>query len=72
VVYASWNGATQVSRWQVLAGSSPQHLAVVASAPPDGFETAIGLGSGSYAEFEVRALDSAGSPLGTSPPFRPR
>jgi hypothetical protein len=40
-VYASWNGATEVTRWQLLAGSSPRALRPVASAPRAGFETAI-------------------------------
>ena len=35
-VYVSWNGATQVARWQVLAGSR-----VVGTAPKAGFETKI-------------------------------
>src|SRR5581483_10144800 len=42
-VYASWNGATQVARWRVLAGSGPGALRAVATAGRTGFETAIAL-----------------------------
>ena len=44
-VYASWNGATNVARWRVLAGRTPRHLAIVATKARSGFETAIGLKS---------------------------
>ena len=37
----SWNGATQVASWQVLAGPGPTRLAPVANVPTAGFETAI-------------------------------
>ena len=45
-VYASWNGATQVASWRVLAGPSvagpgASRLTVVATAAKSGFETAI-------------------------------
>ncbi len=39
--YASWNGATDVTRWQLLAGDSPSALRVVATAPRTGFETTL-------------------------------
>ena len=42
-VYASWNGATEVAAWQVLAGDGPAALAVVGSAPRRGFETQMRL-----------------------------
>ena len=32
-IYASWNGATEVATWQVLAGSGPEELEPIASAP---------------------------------------
>jgi Arylsulfotransferase (ASST) len=44
-VYASWNGATEVATWQVLAGTSPDNLSLAASAPRSGFETAISVDS---------------------------
>src|SRR5207244_3293744 len=38
-VYASWNGATQVRRWALLAGSDSAHLRRIVVAPRNGFET---------------------------------
>jgi EmrB/QacA subfamily drug resistance transporter len=67
-VYASWNGATQVASWRVLAGPRASRLAVVASAPRSGFETAIAVPR-SYALFEVQALAAGGRVLGTSRQF---
>jgi hypothetical protein len=67
VVYASWNGATEVASWRVLAGSSPNALAPVAAAPKNGFETAIATpasASGHYVA--VQALNSAGAAIGVS------
>jgi EmrB/QacA subfamily drug resistance transporter len=66
-VYASWNGATEVASWRVLAGGAGS-LAVVQSAPKAGFETAIGVPQG-YRRFEVQALSSRGRVIGTSAPF---
>jgi EmrB/QacA subfamily drug resistance transporter len=68
IVYASWNGATRVASWRVLAGAAGSRLATVASAPRSGFETAIPL-VGAHARLEVQALDSAGRVIGTSAPF---
>jgi arylsulfotransferase ASST len=67
-VYASWNGATEVSRWEVLAGPSAQHLRVVATHSRAGFETAVNL-TRTYRVYEVRALGGSGRVLGTSRPF---
>jgi hypothetical protein len=61
-LYASWNGATTVARWQVLDNGR-----VVASAPRDGFETAIGVPAGP-GPFAVRALDARGRALAASAP----
>lgn len=66
-VYASWNGATSVASWEVLAGEGPGSLAPVASAPWGGFETKISVPS-SDSTFEVRALSSKGAVLATSAP----
>ena len=68
VVYASWNGATQVARWEVLAGSRPGRLKRVATHARNGFETAIKLRR-SYGAYEVRGLGANGHVLGTSKPF---
>ncbi|HLY49621.1 MAG TPA: arylsulfotransferase family protein [Solirubrobacteraceae bacterium] len=67
-VDASWNGATQLQRWQILAGQSATSLAPVASAGRAGFETAISV-RGTYRFFAVRALDVHGQVLGTSSTF---
>jgi hypothetical protein len=68
-VYASWNGATTVARWQVLAlGSGSPKL--VGSASRHGFETEITV-KGRAGTLEVRALNAAGKPLATSRPVSP-
>ncbi len=67
-VYASWNGATELAAWRVLAGPGPRRLAVVAMRPKSGFETSIAL-AGSYQSFEVQALDASGRVIGASRPF---
>jgi Arylsulfotransferase (ASST) len=64
-VYASWNGATTVASWTVLAGASVNQLAPVASASKAGFETAIPT-PGKPAYVAVQALDAAGDVLGIS------
>ena len=69
-VYASWNGATEVASWRVLAGSSPSSQVVVTTAAKAGFETEIGVPAGNQS-FEVEALDAAGRVLGTSQRFSP-
>lgn len=68
-VYASWNGATEVRSWRVLAGASAAHLSPVATAHRNGFETALSLGTSSLKLFEVQALDATGKVLGTSKAF---
>ncbi len=67
VAYASWNGATEVALWQLLAGADPQHLRPVATATPDGFETAIPVETGEPV-VQARALNARGAVLGTSAP----
>lgn len=64
-VYASWNGATELASWKVLASSGNGPLTAIATKPRSGFETAIAI-SGSYTRFEVQALDSSGRTIGTS------
>ena len=63
--YASWNGATELASWRVLAGPSTGALAALATAPRHGFETAVKVsGAGPYVQ--VQALDAQGNVLGTS------
>ncbi|HXY86415.1 MAG TPA: arylsulfotransferase family protein [Gaiellaceae bacterium] len=64
-VYVSWNGATKVARWQVLAGTDAQHLKPVRTASKNGFETAIDV-SGAAPYVAVRALDRSGHVLAVS------
>jgi hypothetical protein len=67
VAYASWNGASAVASWRVLAGASPTSLEAVGSASKTGFETAIALPasvSGPYVA--VQALDASGAVIGVS------
>jgi hypothetical protein len=64
-VFMSWNGATGVASWRVLAGASPSALSQVASGPRKGFETEIEA-PGEPAYVAVEALDSTGKVLGTS------
>ncbi len=66
-VYASWNGATDVVRWQVLAGQSATSLAPVSSAARSDFETRIDVTSAATT-FAVRALGAKGRVLATSAP----
>jgi len=64
--YASWNGATQVRRWALLAGPDDAHLRRIAVAPRNGFETAIDAHT-KAPRLAVEALDAGGHVLGTSP-----
>jgi hypothetical protein len=65
IVYMSWNGASDVSRWRVLAGKSAGSLAVQATIPAGSFEPST-IVPRKYAYVAVQALDSAGRVLGTS------
>ncbi len=69
VAYASWNGATDVARWRVLAGRSRQRLAPVASAARSGFQTAIPVPD-SQPWLELQALGPGGHVLGSSAAIR--
>ena len=64
-LYASWNGATEVESWKVLAGPAPDRLEPVGSVPRTGFETTIAVRT-DEALLAVRALDGSGGALGTS------
>jgi hypothetical protein len=67
VVTASWNGATEVARWQVLAGRDPEALRPAGSAARRGFETPVTVRRpGRWVA--ARALDARGAVLGTSEP----
>lgn len=64
-VYASWNGATEVGSWRVLAGTSRNHLEPAGTATSAGFETKIALHT-KDTWFAVQPLDSSGQTLATS------
>ncbi len=66
-VTASWNGATEVARWQIHTGSSAAKLAVAATAPRSGFETTVQLRAAAFVS--VTALDAHGHALGFTPPL---
>ncbi len=64
--YASWNGATTVRRWQLLAAVGGGSLKPLGAAVTDrGFETRMQLSSGA-STFAVRALGASGKALATS------
>jgi hypothetical protein len=66
-LFASWNGATDVAGWNVREGASAAHLAAVARARSDSFETAISVpDAGAYVD--VQALGARGQVLATSLP----
>jgi hypothetical protein len=70
-VFASWNGATEVASWRVLAGPSSDALAPAATMPYSGFESSVTYPN-TYAEHKVeyvavQALGAAGQLLATSP-----
>jgi Arylsulfotransferase (ASST) len=64
-LYASWNGATEVESWEVLAGPHPGQLESLGSIARDGFETAM-LVQSSEPYIAVQARDRSGRILGTS------
>jgi Arylsulfotransferase (ASST) len=63
--YASWNGATDVHSWRLLAGRARGELHPVSHARASGFETALAAPSAGPC-FAVQALDARGRPLGRS------
>jgi hypothetical protein len=65
-VYASWNGATDVRAWQLLAGPRAEELRPLASTPSQGFESALSSAVSAGPCFAVRALDAGGAPLAQS------
>jgi hypothetical protein len=68
-VFTSWNGATQVSHWQFLGGSSADSLSTLRTAPRNGFETNVRLKAPPRFVASV-ALDAAGRKLGSSAVLR--
>ncbi len=63
--YVSWNGATEVARWRLLAGNASGSINAVRTVPKNGFETAIAIGS-SKRFLAVQAIARSGRVLATS------
>jgi hypothetical protein len=70
-IYASWNGATEVATWQVLAGPSPNRLKPIGSAPRNGFETPITVHT-TEPYVGAQARNHSGEILGTTKAVKPR
>jgi len=64
-VFASWNGATDVRAWRVLAGAAPDALTSRATVPDSGFESSVTLPD-PYRYVAVQALGASGELLGSS------
>jgi hypothetical protein len=65
IAYASFNGATEIATWQILAGTERDRLTPSGTQPWDGFETAIAIvDPGPY--YAAVAIDAAGTVLGRS------
>jgi hypothetical protein len=67
-LYVSWNGATEVAKWQLLSGKGSGSLRPGVVVPKRGFETALPLRGIAGDEVAVRALDRNGRVLATSRP----
>lgn len=66
-IYVSWNGATDVARWQVLAGATASSLKPVGTFAKNGFETREAVAT-SAPMIAVRALSASGHQLAESTP----
>jgi Arylsulfotransferase (ASST) len=67
IVHTSWNGATGVSSWRLLAGKQPGSLAAQATISATGFESSTTLPA-KYSYVAAQALGSRGQVLGSSRP----
>jgi hypothetical protein len=63
-LYVSWNGATEVAHWQVLAGPTRKELSPFRTVRKRGFETAAPAPPAPW--LVVRAVDRSGRTLGWS------
>jgi len=66
-VYASWNGATDVARWEVRTGTRPDNVQAVGATGRTGFETAITVPL-QHGYATAVALDARGRRLGAAAP----
>jgi hypothetical protein len=67
-LHVSWNGATGIALWRVLAGETPESLGLVRSMQRTGFETAIVVRTTAPC-LAAQAVDRAGTVLGQSAPI---
>lgn len=65
IVHMSWNGATEVSAWRVLAGKTRSALQAETTVSASGFETSTILPQ-KFAYVQVQALSDSGEAIGTS------
>jgi hypothetical protein len=65
IVHASWNGATEVAAWRVLAGPKPASMSPRATIPASEFESSTTLPK-RFAYVRVQALGAHGEVLGSS------
>jgi hypothetical protein len=65
IVHMSWNGATEVAAWRVLAGATGGSLSAQATIPTSGFESSTTLPK-KYTRVVVQALGAGGAVLSTS------
>ena len=68
-LYVSWNGATEVAAWQLLAGARPAGLSSVERVRRRGFETGFAAPPGARYAAAV-ALDAKGRRIGRSETIR--
>jgi hypothetical protein len=67
-VYASWNGATDVASWRLLAGPIPRKLSPITTTVRTGFETSL-QAPAEERYVAVQAMDASGHVLGASHPI---
>jgi len=69
IVHMSWNGASEVVSWRVLAGERAGSLTSQTTIPASNFESSTILPK-KYAYAAVQALDATGKVLGNSKPAK--
>jgi hypothetical protein len=68
-VFASWNGASGVQSWRILAGQDATHMSERATMPDSGFESSVTIPE-AYAYVAVQAIGADDRPLASSPTVR--
>jgi hypothetical protein len=66
IIYASWNGSTETTAWQVLSGSCYNNLVKIVTVSKTGFETVIPIACSAGKYFQVYALNANGNIIGIS------